>query len=112
MDFENTVLEIAQNYIQTIPDLTGQTISLLLAKFVVEKYKEHRNFPSHFTEERILADMNAHTSTIAMAIVDVYMKLGAEGELSHTENGITRQYENAYISSNVFSNINPYVNTI
>lgn len=40
--------------------------------------------------------------------VEVYNKAGAEGELSHSENGISRSYENAYVSSSLLKRIVPY----
>lgn len=36
-------------------------------------------------------------------------KRGAEGQTSHTENGITRQYENADIPSSLLKDITPHV---
>lgn len=55
--------------------------------------------------------MEDHLSTLAMAVVDLKAKEGAEGETSHGENSTTRSYESAYISLSVFSDILPYVHT-
>ena len=38
----------------------------------------------------------------------LYNKRGAEGELSHNENGISRSYESAYIPSSMLADIIPY----
>ena len=38
----------------------------------------------------------------------LYNKRGAEGEISHTENGITRIYEAGWIPSSMLSDIIPY----
>lgn len=46
---------------------------------------------------------------IAMAVVDLKAKEGAEGETSHSENSISRSYENAYVSSSIFNDVLPYV---
>ena len=56
--------------------------------------------------------MRNHLSTMAMAVVDIFMKSGAEGETSHSENGINRAYENAYISNSVFNDVLPYVKVL
>ena len=39
-------------------------------------------------------------------------KRGAEGQTSHTENGITRQYENADVPSSMLKSITPYCGVI
>lgn len=39
----------------------------------------------------------------------LYNKRGAEGEISHTENGITRTYENADIPDSLMRGITPFV---
>lgn len=96
-------------YFDDIPELSGQSPSTFLIDFVIEKYKQQRNFPSIFTEERIESDILQHISTIAMAVVDLKMKEGAEGETSHSENYTSRTYENAYISSSIFNDVLPYV---
>ena len=40
--------------------------------------------------------------------VEIYNRQGAEGEQSHSENGISRSYENAYVSSSLLKRIVPY----
>ncbi len=40
--------------------------------------------------------------------VYLYNKRGAEGELSHSENGITRTYENGSVPASMLSDIVPY----
>lgn len=40
--------------------------------------------------------------------VELYNRQGAEGEQSHSENGISRSYENAYVSSSLLKRIVPY----
>lgn len=39
-------------------------------------------------------------------------KRGAEGQTSHTENGIARQYENADIPSSMLKTVTPYCGVI
>ena len=90
-------------------DFGGQVPSVMLVEFVIEKFKQHRNYPESFTENKIEKDMHMYLSTLAMAVVDIMAKVGAEGELSHSENGISRSYENAYISNSIFKDVLPFV---
>ena len=39
-------------------------------------------------------------------------KRGAEGEISHSENGISRSYENADVPESLMSNITPFVEVL
>lgn len=47
---------------------------------------------------------------IKMAI-EMFSKRGAEGQTSHSENGIARSYEKADISDSLIRQITPYVKT-
>lgn len=107
----DSIKEKAQAYLDSIPELKGEEPSMLLIDFVVEKYKQQRNYPKHFSENMIDDDMMNHLSTLAMAVVDLKVKEGAEGETSHGENSTSRSYENAYISLSIFNDVLPYVQT-
>lgn len=109
MAVREELAQIATDYFNSIPELQGEVPSMLLVDFVIEKYKQHRNYPNAFTEDKIGRDMADHLSTMAMAVVDLHMKVGAEGQTSHSENGISRSYENAYISMSIFNDVLPYV---
>lgn len=41
--------------------------------------------------------------------LDLYDKIGAEGELRHVENGITREYESSWISGQLLREVVPFV---
>ena len=41
--------------------------------------------------------------------LDLYNKIGAEGQLSHSENGVSRQYESSWISEQLLSEVVPLV---
>ena len=43
--------------------------------------------------------------------VEIYSKRGAEGQTSHSENGVNRTYEKADISASLLSQITPFVTT-
>ena len=42
-----------------------------------------------------------------LCALDLYNKIGGEGELSHGENGVTRTYESAWISESLLQDIVP-----
>lgn len=44
--------------------------------------------------------------------LDLYNKAGAEGELAHSENGISRSYESSWISEQLLSEVVPMVGVI
>jgi hypothetical protein len=41
--------------------------------------------------------------------MDLYNKSGAEGELSHSENGISRAYESSWVSEQLLREVTPKV---
>lgn len=43
--------------------------------------------------------------------VYIFNKLGAEGQLSHSENGITRNYDSSYIPNSMLGEVVPKVGT-
>ena len=40
--------------------------------------------------------------------LDLYNKIGAEGQLAHNENGINRSYESSWISEQLLSEVTPF----
>lgn len=48
---------------------------------------------------------------VAIAI-ELYSKLGAEGETAHSENGISRTYENGFVSSSLLNMILPKIGSV
>lgn len=52
-----------------------------------------------------------YLSTQLKIAMELYSKSGAEGQTSHSENGISRSYETADISPSLLSNITPFVRT-
>lgn len=91
---------------------TGETISAFpvsIVDFVIEHISNTCHFPSHFTEKNIVADLSKGKNTLAMACVDVYAKAGAEGQISHSENGISRTYKSEWISPSIYSAFPNYV---
>lgn len=112
MEIREILVERATEYCGAYEELKGKEIPSLLADFVIEKYRQQRNYPSSFNDEKIEKDMKDHLSTLAMAVVDLFLKMGNEGTTSYSESGIKTAYENAYISLSLFNDVLPFVKSI
>ena len=44
--------------------------------------------------------------------MDLYNRIGAEGELSHSENGISRSYESSWISESLLQEVTPIAKVV
>lgn len=71
---------------------------LSIVDFVIEHVSQNCHFPSHFEEKNIVSDLSKGKNNLAMACVEVYARAGAEGQNSHSENGISRGYDGSWIS--------------
>ena len=67
------------------------------------------HFPSNFSGEKKIAIMRNFENSLALACVDMYAKAGAEGEKTHSENGVQRTYNDSYIDKNLLDNLPNYV---
>ena len=83
MEVTESIKNLATEYFDDVPELKGQIPPKLLVDFAIRKYKQVRN-----------------------------LKTGAFGETSHSENSTTRSWENAYISSSIYSDVLPYVHAL
>lgn len=91
---------------------TGETIDafpLSIVDFVIEHISQNCHFPSHFAEINIVSDLSKGKNSLAMACVDVYAKSGAEGQKSHSENGVSRTYDSSWISPSIYTAFPNYV---
>lgn len=52
-----------------------------------------------------------YSNTQIKIAIELYNKRGAEGQTSHTENGISRNYESADVSPSLLREITPMVKT-
>ena len=91
---------------------TGETMTefpLSIVDFVIEHISQNCHFPSHFEEKNIVLDLSKGKNTLAMACVEIYGKVGAEGQKSHSENGINRTYDSSWISPSIYGAFPNYV---
>lgn len=101
---ENTLI-----YFETTGESISDEFLLLLVDSLVDEYKSKRNYPGYFTEEQIEADVAAYlnrkkTYFATKVIPAMVGKIGAEGQVSHSENGISRTWE----TDAWFSDVIPY----
>ena len=64
-----------------------------------------RRYPYHTWPEEVEPRYQDLQFRIALDLVN---KLGAEGELVHSENGISRTYQSSWISEQLLSEVTPY----
>lgn len=70
----------------------GIAASDLSVMFAIETYRDLRNYPKSYTDDKILADMESNKNKIAMAAVEIDAKEGIEGQTADTDNGVNRSY--------------------
>ena len=82
-------------FIEKIKSMTteyGVEASDLVVSLAIEQFENIRNYPTSWDEAKKLADMEKNKAKIAMAAIEIDSKDGAENQLSHSENGISRSY--------------------
>lgn len=81
-----------------------------IIKMLVQKYVSVR-FPASVTEETATEDAEAyfesHAEEIALKIPMIIGRFGTEGELSHSENGVSMTYKFGDPLYDVFPNVVP-----
>lgn len=64
----------------------------VLADRAISAFAEYRNYPSHWTEEMILADETKHISCICDLALYECIQQGAEFQSMHIESGLYRMW--------------------
>lgn len=67
-------------------------VSDLTVNLAIEAFETLRNYPGSWDEDKILADLEKNKAKIAMAAIEIDSKNGAENQLGHSENGISRTF--------------------
>ena len=98
----------ALEYVQKT-DKPIETFPLSIVDFVIEHISQNCHFPSHFAEKNIVSDLSKGKNTLAMACVEIYGKVGGEGQRSHSENGVSRTYDSSWISPSIYNAFPNYV---
>jgi len=99
-------------FIEKIKALTteyGVEAKELDVTLAIELFQQIRNYPSSYSEEKKLSDMENHKSTIAMAVIELDSKDGVENQTAHSENGTSRTYSKDLLA---FQNVVGFANCI
>lgn len=83
-----------------------------IADFVVEYAINESHFPADYTDEQIGTRLNRCINSLAMACIEVYSRVGGEGEKAHSENSISRTYDGAWISTRLHDVLPNFVGVI
>ena len=87
-----------------LPEVSDDEISLLLD--ISSTVVLNRRYPFGYPDGTAV---ESRYEMIQLQIaVEIYNRKGAEGQLAHTENGISRTYESAYVSKSLLQRIVPY----
>ena len=64
------------------------------------------------TVRQAVNELSACKNSLAMACVDLYLKIGTEGQNSYSSNGVTRNFKYDWINASLLENLPNYVRTI
>lgn len=98
-------------FIDEIKNMTieyGVEATDLDVSLAIELFTDIRNYPSSYTIDMKLADMESNKSKIAMAVIELDAKNGVEGQTAHNENGTNRTYGEKYIKA--YENVTGFAN--
>ena len=84
---------------EMLSELLSSAESAIMARRYPFGYSEDAELPTQYEDLQI---------RIAM---DLYNRMGAEGQMSHSENGVQRTYESSWISESLLNEIVPMVGT-
>lgn len=84
-----------------IPDEKSEDLLQEMLNRAESVIKRKRRTPPELPMESQFADLQIEIA------VFLYNKLGSEGETSHSENGVSRTYENAHIPESMLNSIVP-----
>lgn len=93
--------------------IAPQTEKTELIEVLLEQAKQivlNRRYPFGYSET--LSVPPQYEAIQVRIAVELYAKMGAEGEVSHQENGIKRDYAGADISPALLNQIIPFVGTV
>lgn len=108
MQQETSLLNDVVIYLQSDYQEGDQDVLLLLIKNAIREVC-NRRYPFGCSDKQKEDAINKYYNVIFDIAVYLYAKQGAEGQISHTENSISRSYESAGIPESYLSSIVPMV---
>ena len=98
-------LENLKIYLKITDDTEDDLLSLFLS--LAEKKVLNKRYPFGYTDEEKATAIEKYSDVVMDIAIFLYNKQGAEGQTAHSENGISRSYENAGIPDSFVQDIIP-----
>lgn len=70
----------------------NEDVLTVIVKSVVREFVQRREYPEDYPEEKILADLDNYYSTMLKVAEYDFNQIGVEGQIGHSENGVSRTY--------------------
>lgn len=103
-------LENLKIYLKITDNTEDDLLSLFLS--MAENKVLNKRYPYGYTDEEKTAAIEKYSDVVMDIAVFLYNKQGAEGQTGHSENGISRSYENAGIPDSFVQDIVPVAKLI
>lgn len=100
--------KILQDLLMYLGEGEEALLSLLINR-AIANVKVKRNYPNHWDEDMIDDDLENYQYVIFDAVVYAYGKMGAEGQQSHSENGISRSWID---EGKLYADVIPFVTVL
>ena len=95
MEFDELIMQIKKMIAEYDSEIAISELAISLA---IESFETLRNYPGSWNEDKILADLEKNKAKIAMAAIEIDSKNGAENQLNHSENGISRTFSDCLMA--------------
>lgn len=102
-------MDLRQEILKLVGEYGVENISTLSIQLAIERFKDLRNYPKTWDDEKIQADMVKNVSKIAMASIEIDSKDAMEGQTQHSENGVTRTFTSGILA---YNDVIGYANSI
>lgn len=90
---EQELIDELTPVLSEIDDVFSAVLLQAKVKAAIREIRKARKYPSSYTEDMINSDLyDFYQNIYDLAYYD-YVKLGNEGQISGTENGVTKSYE-------------------
>lgn len=106
------VSEKAREYVEETTGVSIDKFPSSIVDFVIEYVVNGCHFPTWYKEEKVVEMLEKGKNSLAIACSDIYQKIGTEGQKSHSENGISRTYDSAWITFDLIAHFPNFVGVI
>ena len=86
-----------------------ETFPSVIVDFLIEATISGCHFPNQYKENDIVSMLEKNKTLMAYECAKIFAKSGIEGQISHSENGISRTYVSETISPDYWSHFPNYV---